>query len=61
MSARELHPVVAFTGLALTIGVVAGLLAPILAPALTNPPVNSREDCERVYERPCRIKWEPTP
>jgi hypothetical protein len=48
-------------GLVVVIGVGAGLIAPLIAPAVINPPINSREDCERVYERPCRIRWEPTP
>ncbi len=61
MRTRDPHPLLVFTGLVLAIGVGAGLLAPLIAPAMLNPPINSREDCELRYERPCRIRWEPTP
>lgn len=61
MRTRDPHPLLVFIGLVLAVGVGAGLLSPLVAPVLTNPPVNSREDCERVHERPCRIRWEPAP
>lgn len=62
MSGKQTYDhLVVFAGLVLVMGISAGLLAPLVAPALLNPPINSREDCERVYERPCRIRWEPIP